>query len=139
MGDQRLRRDGDLRRGCRPGREDRADPRPAPALKTVIVWTGEAAGAITLDELIAKGEGVDAAELDARSEAVQPEDAYTIIYTSGTTGPPKGCVLTHGNYRAIVSSSIESGLVGGVSTGEARSSTASSRSRTPSRGSCSSP
>ena len=32
--------------------------------------------------------------------AVTPEDPYTIIYTSGTTGPPKGCVLTHGNYRA---------------------------------------
>src|SRR5207245_648834 len=26
----------------------------------------------------------------------------TFIYTSGTTGPPKGCVLTHGNYRAII-------------------------------------
>ena len=23
------------------------------------------------------------------------------IYTSGTTGPPKGCLLTHGNYRDI--------------------------------------
>ena len=32
--------------------------------------------------------------------AVKPEDPYTFIYTSGTTGPPKGCVLTHGNYRA---------------------------------------
>lgn len=89
-----------------------------PALQTVIVWDGEAAGAITLDELIAKGEGVDTSELEARTNAVEPDDAYTIIYTSGTTGPPKGCVLTHGNYRSIVSSSIESGLVGGVSTGE---------------------
>src|SRR3954451_14676910 len=35
-----------------------------------------------------------------RVEAVEPEDIFTIIYTSGTTGPPKGCVLTHGNYRA---------------------------------------
>ena len=35
----------------------------------------------------------------ARREAVTPEDPYTFIYTSGTTGPPKGCVLTHGNYR----------------------------------------
>jgi len=26
----------------------------------------------------------------------------TFIYTSGTTGPPKGCVITHGNYRAML-------------------------------------
>ena len=32
-----------------------------------------------------------------------PDDPYTFIYTSGTTGPPKGCVLSHGNYRSIVS------------------------------------
>ena len=34
--------------------------------------------------------------------AVRPEDPFTFIYTSGTTGPPKGCVLTHGNYRDVV-------------------------------------
>src|SRR5439155_1082487 len=49
------------------------------------------------------GRGRDA-ELVRRYEAVKPEDPYTFIYTSGTTGPPKGCVLTHGNYRAIVDS-----------------------------------
>ncbi|MEH3054726.1 MAG: AMP-binding protein, partial [Patulibacter minatonensis] len=83
-----------------------------PALQHVIVWNGDAAeGTVTLDELIAKGEGVDPSELQARTDAVRPEDPFTIIYTSGTTGPPKGCVLSHGNYRAIVDSSIESGLV----------------------------
>lgn len=89
-----------------------------PALQHVIIWSGEAEGAMTVAELTAKGDGVDPGELDARTEAVKPEDAYTIIYTSGTTGPPKGCVLSHGNYRAIVDSSISSGLVGGVATGE---------------------
>ena len=34
--------------------------------------------------------------------AVAPDDAFTFIYTSGTTGPPKGCVLTHGNYRDVL-------------------------------------
>jgi long-chain acyl-CoA synthetase len=34
---------------------------------------------------------------------VTEEDVCIYIYTSGTTGPPKGCVLTHGNYRAVVS------------------------------------
>jgi long-chain acyl-CoA synthetase len=82
-----------------------------PTLEHVIVLVGEADGAITLAELVAKGEAVDAAELHARTAAVEPADDYTIIYTSGTTGPPKGCVLTHANYRAIVDSSLESGLV----------------------------
>jgi long-chain acyl-CoA synthetase len=39
-------------------------------------------------------------EVDERVEAIEPDDVFTIIYTSGTTGPPKGCVITHGNYRA---------------------------------------
>ncbi len=30
------------------------------------------------------------------------EDICTFIYTSGTTGPPKGCMITHGNYRAML-------------------------------------
>ncbi|TMM02573.1 MAG: long-chain fatty acid--CoA ligase [Actinobacteria bacterium] len=72
-----------------------------PALRHVITMTDGAA--ITLDELRERGRGRDA-ELVRRYEAVKPEDPYTFIYTSGTTGPPKGCVLTHGNYRAIVDS-----------------------------------
>ena len=37
-----------------------------------------------------------------RARAVTRDHPYTIIYTSGTTGPPKGCVLSHGNYRDVV-------------------------------------
>ena len=59
-------------------------------------------GTISLDELRARGRARDAAELQARIDGVKAEEAYTIIYTSGTTGPPKGCVLGHGNYRAII-------------------------------------
>ncbi len=43
-----------------------------------------------------------AQELERRRAALRPEDPYTFIYTSGTTGPPKGCVLSHGNYRDTV-------------------------------------
>jgi long-chain acyl-CoA synthetase len=58
--------------------------------------------AITLDAVRERGRRRSAEELDARRAAITPADPYTFIYTSGTTGPPKGCVLTHGNYRAIM-------------------------------------
>jgi long-chain acyl-CoA synthetase len=57
---------------------------------------------ITLEEVRRRGSTRSAQELEARRAAVNPADPLTFIYTSGTTGPPKGCVLTHGNYRAIV-------------------------------------
>jgi long-chain acyl-CoA synthetase len=76
-----------------------------PALKTIIVidGSGDVGDAITLDGLRERGRGRDAAELEERIAAVAREQPYTIIYTSGTTGPPKGCVLSHGNYRDVVS------------------------------------
>jgi long-chain acyl-CoA synthetase len=83
-----------------------------PHLRTIVVidqpstedTTPEIAAlqAIPLEELRARGRGRSPEELDARRAGVSPEDTFTFIYTSGTTGPPKGCVLTHGNYRAIV-------------------------------------
>jgi long-chain acyl-CoA synthetase len=77
-----------------------------PALETVIVIDPPAGEpvvpAITLEEVRERGRERDAAELTARQRAVKPEDPFTFIYTSGTTGPPKGCVLSHGNYRAMV-------------------------------------
>jgi long-chain acyl-CoA synthetase len=59
-------------------------------------------GAITLQEVRERGRGRSADELEARRAAIRPQDPFTFIYTSGTTGPPKGCVLTHGNYCAII-------------------------------------
>ncbi len=77
-----------------------------PLLRTVIVMDPPAdessLEAITLEEVRERGRSREAGELEARRAAVRPEDAFTYIYTSGTTGPPKGCVLSHGNYRAIV-------------------------------------
>ena len=72
-----------------------------PDLRTIVVIdpAGDTADAVPLDEVRARGRERDPAELEARAAAVTPADTFTIIYTSGTTGPPKGCVLTHGNYR----------------------------------------
>lgn len=74
-----------------------------PELRHVIVVDGATGDEpLGLDQLRARGRERDPGELTARRDAVALADPFTIIYTSGTTGPPKGCVLTHGNYRAMV-------------------------------------
>jgi long-chain acyl-CoA synthetase len=67
--------------------------------------------AITFEEVRERGRAHGVEELEARRAGVRPEDPFTFIYTSGTTGPPKGCVLTHGNYRAIVDMVSEAGEI----------------------------
>jgi long-chain acyl-CoA synthetase len=69
-------------------------------LEHAILFEGDAEGASTLEELLAEGEEVDEAEVKRRLDEVSPDDLFTIIYTSGTTGAPKGCELSHANYRA---------------------------------------
>jgi long-chain acyl-CoA synthetase len=77
-----------------------------PKLRTVVVMdhpgADAAVPAIALDEVRERGRTHEASELQARREAVRPEDPFTFIYTSGTTGPPKGCVLSHGNYASMM-------------------------------------
>jgi long-chain acyl-CoA synthetase len=67
--------------------------------------------AISLDEVRERGRSHAIEELETRRAAVRGEDPFTFIYTSGTTGPPKGCVLTHGNYRAIIDMIGEAGEI----------------------------
>jgi long-chain acyl-CoA synthetase len=74
-----------------------------PQLEHIVLMTGAGTGdAISMHDLTAKGGGGDAATWEALYEAVTPEDICTFIYTSGTTGPPKGCIISHGNYRAML-------------------------------------
>src|SRR5829696_666094 len=81
-----------------------------PELEHVIVMDAEGAklgDAITLDQLRERGGGRDDSEWEARYQAVGPDDICLYIYTSGTTGPPKGCLLSHANYRAITDAVVE--------------------------------
>ena len=45
--------------------------------------------------------------LDDAVAAIDEEDIFTFIYTSGTTGPPKGCMIRHRNYYAMVATADE--------------------------------
>jgi long-chain acyl-CoA synthetase len=71
-----------------------------PALEHVVAFTQAGEGALSLEELEARGEEIDEVRVPERAHAVSLDDLATIVYTSGTTGPPKGCMLTHGNLRA---------------------------------------
>jgi long-chain acyl-CoA synthetase len=86
-----------------------------PQLHTIVVIdpAGDVADAISLDEVRERGRGVEQARLEERTGAVGPQDAFTFIYTSGTTGPPKGCVLSHGNYRDVLNMCQSIGVVEG--------------------------
>jgi long-chain acyl-CoA synthetase len=73
-----------------------------PQLEQVVMMIGDADDVLSADELAAKGAEIDPAVFDQRVAAVTPEDICTFIYTSGTTGPPKGCIISHSNYRAML-------------------------------------
>ena len=84
-----------------------------PDLETIIAIdpSGDVGDAISMDDLRERGRKGDPAELERRAEAISLDDPFTLIYTSGTTGPPKGCILTHGNYRSVCSMAEASGVV----------------------------
>lgn len=71
-----------------------------PTIEHLVAFEGAKDGALTFDELKARGSDVDPAEIDRRAAAVAPDSVATIVYTSGTTGPPKGVTLTHANFVA---------------------------------------
>ncbi len=82
-----------------------------PALENVVIMIGEADDAISMNELRAKGDSGSAEDYKASYEAVEPDDLCKIVYTSGTTGPPKGCMISHGNYRAMLDMADSASIV----------------------------
>jgi long-chain acyl-CoA synthetase len=84
-----------------------------PLLEQVVRMTGSSEDTISFDQLAARGKARDNAEWEQRWSAVTAEDVCTFIYTSGTTGPPKGCVITHGNYRAMLNMVNETSVIEG--------------------------
>ncbi len=82
-----------------------------PLLEQVVRMTGSSEDAISLEDLAARGAGREASEWEARWGSVTKDDICTFIYTSGTTGPPKGCIISHGNYRAMLDMVNESSVI----------------------------
>jgi long-chain acyl-CoA synthetase len=85
-----------------------------PELEHVIVMDpGDAdiGDAIALDDLRERGRRGDESKWVERYQAVTPEDICLYIYTSGTTGPPKGCLLSHANYRAITDAVVDQSVL----------------------------
>jgi long-chain acyl-CoA synthetase len=74
-----------------------------PSLQSIIsIEPIEADDVITYEQLRERGRGRPQEDFDKRIAGVQPSDVATYIYTSGTTGPPKGCIIDHANWRAML-------------------------------------
>jgi len=82
-----------------------------PQLEQIVRMTGASDDALSMEELAAKGAAGDQARWESLYTAVTPTDICTFIYTSGTTGPPKGCVISHGNYRAMLDMVNETSVI----------------------------
>jgi long-chain acyl-CoA synthetase len=76
-----------------------------PALSHIIVMEeldGELPHTLSFEQLLKRGENLDAERFPAMLQAVHPNDLATIMYTSGSTGEPKGVMRTQDNLLANI-------------------------------------
>ncbi|MGA5817788.1 AMP-dependent synthetase/ligase [Kitasatospora sp. NPDC094028] len=89
----------------------------ATALDTLVVFESDPApNRLPLSSLRVPVTDHERAVLDGLAEQLRPESTSTVIYTSGTTGRPKGCMLTHANWRAACTATAA--VLDGLGEGE---------------------
>ena len=74
-----------------------------PSLRAVWMWsdTGSTPSwAGSMDDLLARSDGVSDEQFETAADAVEPQDPMVVIYTSGSTSEPKGVV--HSQAAVIV-------------------------------------
>lgn len=74
-----------------------------PNLNQIILFDGRGVknredGVYFFDDVLVLGSGLGKSVLEEMTSSLIPEDEASYVYTSGTTGPPKGAILTHGNF-----------------------------------------